>query len=155
MCVVAFKEQNLSCVLVHHAQVDASTEVPLEGVTPCGQTRGRDTFSQQRPGGALSTMQLQSPTAHDAYELAAQARHFRDGLAVGAAHKNDGGTRTVATFDSTDVKGSTIFYKDVTCSYGYVFGAVSVVCKNDPTCEKADTKREFLRAMCYVHGSIH
>lgn len=40
--VVAFGEQQSSRVLVHHTQVDASAEVSLEGITPCGHPRRRD-----------------------------------------------------------------------------------------------------------------
>lgn len=40
--VVAFWEQQSGRVRVHHAQVDASAEVSLEGITPRGHPRRRD-----------------------------------------------------------------------------------------------------------------
>lgn len=74
-----------------------------------------------------------------------------DHLVVRSAQKGYGGTRTVATFGRANVKCSTSFYKDVSCSQCYVFGAVSIVCKNYSTCERSEgDKHEFLHAVCSI-----
>lgn len=82
-------------------------------------------------------MELQSSTTHNANELATEARDLRDSLAVRTANKGNGGMRAVATFGRPNMKGSTFFYEDVISSHGYVFRAISVVCKYYPTYEKA------------------
>lgn len=127
--VVALGEEHGGRVLVHHAQVDASAEVPLEEVAAGGQTGDWDTSGQQRPGNSLCTVQLQGPSPHDAYELAAESRHLRDGFVVRAAHQGDGSMGAVATLGRTDVQGCTVFDENVMRSHGDVFGAVRTVCK--------------------------
>jgi len=139
--VVALGEQHLRRVLVHDAQVDASAEVPLEGVIARGQAGRRDVSGEQRPGDCLCAVELQGAAPRDPDELAAHAGRFGVRLVVRAAHQDDGGARAVATFGSADVKGSPVFYQDVTSSHGYVFGAVGIVCENYSTCEKAAQKK--------------
>lgn len=56
--VIALGEEHGGRVLVHHAQVDASAEVPLEEVAAGGQARDRDSPGQQRPGNSLCSVQL-------------------------------------------------------------------------------------------------
>lgn len=41
------------------------------------------------------------------------------------------------------MKGSTVFYEDVAGPQGDVFGAVSVVCKNDLTWEEAEKNKSY------------
>lgn len=132
--VVALGKEHGGRVLIHHAQVDASAEVPLEGVTPRGEARGRDAPGQQGPGNSFGAVELQRSATHDADELAAQARDLRDRFVVGAAHEDDGGLGAVATFGCANVKGSAVLDENVPRSQGDVFRAVSVVCKNYLAC---------------------
>lgn len=111
--VVALREEHGGRVLVHHAQVDASAEVPLEEVTAGGQAWDWDASGQQRPGDSLWTVQLQGPSPHDTHELAAESGDLRDGFVVRTAHQGDGGVGAVATLGRTDVQGCTIFDEDV------------------------------------------
>lgn len=127
--VVALGEEHGGRVLVHHAQVDASAEVPLEEVAAGGQTRDWDTPGQQRPGDSLRSVQLQGPSSHDAYELAAESGHSRGGFVVRAAHQGDGSVGAVATLGRADVQGCTVFDENVMRSYSDVFGAICTVCK--------------------------
>jgi len=39
------------------------------------------------------------------------------------------------------MKGPTVFYEDVMGSQGYVFGAIGIVAKNYPTCEKSGANK--------------
>lgn len=142
--VVALREEHGGRVLVDHAQVDASAEGAVEGVALRAQTGGRDASGEQRPGDSLSAVELQSAAPHDSYELVAEFGHFGHRRVVGAAHQGDGGARAVAALWRADVKGSAVFYEDVTSSQGYAFGAVGVVRENDATCEQAARRKEYL-----------